>query len=853
MMLTRSRRGLAALSAALVACPLAGAAELRPVPAGSMSTTGASQQASRAELNIRRGRVFDQLAALQARVGDQVTVDMPASDGRTMRLELERFNILTNDAVVEIVDGDKTRTLSSDRVQIFRGSVDGDVTHQAVIAIGPAIGVYGTLRDAAGKVVFVRSETDGPIRRPGLNPDVAAGEGGVLEAGSIGGPGVPGGSTGRPGVGPVSIDDGSFSGGFRLPEGVDVCGAGPNDGINPEWPVTPTDLGNAPSRAIPCRVVRIAIDTDVEYSQVFLPPEAVIEGDTGGGFGGGPVIVSVSEEIADAAAEYALALFGVISEVYRNELNVRIVVPYLRIWQSNEGAYPYVLEDDEADDNPDALRELFTHWDRTPSRRLIQRDLVHRLSGRDQLDYLGVAYRGILPDDEDPGQDTICGFAGYGVSAFINGFYPQPTQSYQRLNYDLLVTTHEIGHNFGTGHTHDSYEPAIDMCPDLIGIPAFDIIYGNCKDAFGATIMSYCHQCPGGFQNMRLGFNPLVKDVIWDYLDAVDARCAIVSNEVALRDDRSATLPSEPVIVDVLNNDGFQSCDQFSGRITSFNATTVWGGEVQLLEADPTSNSRPFDRLVYTPPAGFTGVDSFTYRIPEAEGFARVRVTVEEPIVSGEPIAVQDGLDIVYTDYSGVMLPDNPYASGEYQPRDKLLGYFTNSNIDGDIFGANRNSDYGLIFTGFISVPRDDIYEMVLKGDDGSRLFVAGRELIVNDGFARFSETRVPIALAAGLHRVRVDYYQSSDNASLTLGYTDANVFDGLHIFGPGELFSATPSACPIDYVNDGFLDMADIQAFLGAYGQEDPAADLAAPEGVYNFADVQSFIGLFVTGCGLE
>ena len=47
-----------------------------------------------------------------------------------------------------------------------------------------------------------------------------------------------------------------------------------------------------------------------------------------------------------------------------------------------------------------------------------------------------------------------------------------------------------------------------------------------------------------------------------------------------------------------------------------------------------------------------------------------------------------------------------------------------------------------------------------------------------------------------------------------------------------------------------GTLNFADVQAFLGAFGSSDPSADLAAPMGTFNFADVQAFLGAFGMGC---
>lgn len=47
-----------------------------------------------------------------------------------------------------------------------------------------------------------------------------------------------------------------------------------------------------------------------------------------------------------------------------------------------------------------------------------------------------------------------------------------------------------------------------------------------------------------------------------------------------------------------------------------------------------------------------------------------------------------------------------------------------------------------------------------------------------------------------------------------------------------------------------GVLDLADLQAFVGAFVAQGGTADLAPPFGVLDLADVQAFVGAFVAGC---
>jgi glycosidase len=47
-----------------------------------------------------------------------------------------------------------------------------------------------------------------------------------------------------------------------------------------------------------------------------------------------------------------------------------------------------------------------------------------------------------------------------------------------------------------------------------------------------------------------------------------------------------------------------------------------------------------------------------------------------------------------------------------------------------------------------------------------------------------------------------------------------------------------------------GVLDLADINAFIAGFVAQDPAADLAAPFGVFDLADINAFVSAFAAGC---
>lgn len=67
---------------------------------------------------------------------------------------------------------------------------------------------------------------------------------------------------------------------------------------------------------------------------------------------------------------------------------------------------------------------------------------------------------------------------------------------------------------------------------------------------------------------------------------------------------------------------------------------------------------------------------------------------------------------------------------------------------------------FGLNIRFKVNVPVTGDYEFLLNSDDGSRLFIDGHEVIENDGQHSQQQKTAIVALTAGLHEVRVPYFQ---------------------------------------------------------------------------------------------
>ena len=138
------------------------------------------------------------------------------------------------------------------------------------------------------------------------------------------------------------------------------------------------------------------------------------------------------------------------------------------------------------------------------------------------------------------------------------------------------------------------------------------------------------------------------------------------ANPVAT-DDSASTAAATPVAIDVLSNDSDADGDGLT--IDTFDSLSAQGGSVTF------SN----DGFVYTPAAGFSGTDSFTYSITDGQGgfdTATVTVNVSAPVVDdggGTDGDEEPALETIRIEAEDLIL------SGGYEIEDK--GFASNGQL----------------------------------------------------------------------------------------------------------------------------------------------------------------------------
>jgi len=189
----------------------------------------------------------------------------------------------------------------------------------------------------------------------------------------------------------------------------------------------------------------------------------------------------------NAETAYVTTLLAAGSDRYEQQIETVLTYPYVQFYTSSNDPWS---SQDNGGNSIDVLQEFQSAW---VGNIPMGADLGHFLSGAGLGG--GVAWLDVLCNNE----------FNFGVSGNINGNVNFPVQQ-QPNNWDFIVFTHELGHNFSTPHTHD-YCPPIDEC-------APSGYFGQCQTGEvctnQGTIMSYCHLCSGGTANVTTFFHPQV-------------------------------------------------------------------------------------------------------------------------------------------------------------------------------------------------------------------------------------------------------------------------------------------------------------------------------------------------------
>ncbi|HJM62993.1 MAG: DUF1592 domain-containing protein [Roseibacillus sp.] len=92
-----------------------------------------------------------------------------------------------------------------------------------------------------------------------------------------------------------------------------------------------------------------------------------------------------------------------------------------------------------------------------------------------------------------------------------------------------------------------------------------------------------------------------------------------------------------------------------------------------------------------------------------------------------------------------------------------------------DIRAGKRKEYYGMVFEGMLEAPRAGEYVFEMASDDGARILVDGKEIVVHDGLHGPTLKKGKIRLESGEHDIRVEYFAYGGANSFRAGWSGSN------------------------------------------------------------------------------
>jgi len=147
-------------------------------------------------------------------------------------------------------------------------------------------------------------------------------------------------------------------------------------------------------------------------------------------------------------------------------------------------------------------------------------------------------------------------------------------------------------------------------------------------------------------------------------------------------------------------------------------------------------------------------------------GSIQAKFNKVEPIAAVEVKDLNPGIRFAYFEGDWDRLPDF----------DKLRTVKEGNLPDFNFSPRKQSDNFGFQYTGFIRLPIDGVYLFYTSSDDGSKLYIRDNLVVDNDGLHGIQEKAGVIALTAGMHPIRVTFFEKTGGDDLKIYYAGPGV-----------------------------------------------------------------------------
>jgi hypothetical protein len=133
---------------------------------------------------------------------------------------------------------------------------------------------------------------------------------------------------------------------------------------------------------------------------------------------------------------------------------------------------------------------------------------------------------------------------------------------------------------------------------------------------------------------------------------------------------------------------------------------------------------------------------------------------------------VKPGLIGEYFDMAGAV-EDFPALAADKKPTIKKVDKQVNvESVEENFNGTNLGQHFYIRWTGQVKIEKAGKYKFYTESDDGSRLFIDGKQLVDNSGLHAMQKKDGEVELTAGTHELKLEYFQNEGGAGCKLSWS---------------------------------------------------------------------------------
>ncbi|KAF0129306.1 MAG: PA14 domain-containing protein [Bacteroidetes bacterium] len=157
--------------------------------------------------------------------------------------------------------------------------------------------------------------------------------------------------------------------------------------------------------------------------------------------------------------------------------------------------------------------------------------------------------------------------------------------------------------------------------------------------------------------------------------------------------------------------------------------------------------------------------EAFHYNYPFGLSFKEDEISF---LPAGDSSFLVQGINVSFFDGS--------FQSSEDLAKETPSGTWVSKNIT--LNEVQSTDNFGLVFEGHIHISHKGYYRFYTLSDDGSRLYVGNKLVVNNDGAHGITKAEGIVALEAGYHSFRVEYFETTGDQFLEVGFSSLKIME---------------------------------------------------------------------------